>query len=97
MKAKKYDFSKFTLTELFLVMADWNRTYTGTILRKNTEHGILCHGTVVIDEGKVVSVASSDELLAQNLDDICKMKLDYGLHKKAGESTTIMESESFLN
>jgi len=89
--------NKFSVSELFLVMADWNRTYTGIISREKTKHGTLCRGNVIIDEGKVVSMAQTEKVLTQNLDHICRLKLDHGLHEKAGESTIIMGNESFLN
>ena len=84
---------KFKITELFLVMADKERTYAGVLLREKD----ICRGSVIIDEGIMISMATTEKTLTQNLNNMCKLKLDHNLHKKAGKSTKIMESESFLN
>jgi len=64
------------ITELFLVKADWNRTFMAEIIREKTENGTdIIRGSVVINEGKVWSLAGNEEELGTYLDDICIMKL----------------------
>jgi hypothetical protein len=86
------------ITELFLVKADWQRTFMAQIIREKIENGqeIIC-GNVVIDEGKAWSMADTEDELGDYLDDICIMKLDYRLHEKAGIVTIISRKEFNLN
>jgi hypothetical protein len=73
--------SKIEISELFLVKADWDRTFLGKIIRETTADGkYFVRGTVVIDEGKAWSAADNQDKLADNLDDICTLKLDHNLH-----------------
>jgi hypothetical protein len=86
------------ITELFLVKADWHRTFMGTIIRKTTSDGTeFARGNVVINEGKAWSIGNSQEDLARNLDDICTIKLDMGLHSNAGESVVVAGTPFYLN
>jgi hypothetical protein len=86
------------ITELFLIKADWDRTYMGKMLQENTEDGkSVVHGSVVINEGKAWSAAETQDELAKNLDDLCTMKLDMGLHSNAGVTTQMFGEEFFLN
>lgn len=85
------------ITELYLVKADWNRTFIAQIIREKTEDGTeIIRGSVIINEGKAWSVGS-EENLGTYLDAICSMKLDYGLHEKAGITSTIAGEDFFLN
>lgn len=86
------------IIELYLVKADWNRTYIAQIIRERTEDGKeIVHGNVVINEGKVWSMADTEDGLGDNLDEICILKLDYGLHEKAGITSKIAGEDFFLN
>ena len=86
------------ITELFLVKADWNRTFMATIIREKTEdREEIIRGNVVINEGKVWCVAESEKVLGMYLDDICLMTLDKGLHSSAGLSTKIAGEDFYLN
>lgn len=90
--------SKIEISELFLVKADWHRTYMGTITRETTEEGKeFVRGNVIIDEGKAWSTGSSQEELASNLDNICTMKLDGGLHANEGPREAIAGASFYLN
>jgi hypothetical protein len=85
------------ITELFLVKADWSRTFMAQITRERTEDGKeIIHGSVIINEGKAWSIGCEKDL-GTFLDDICTMKLDYGLHEKAGITLKIAGEDSFLN
>ena len=64
-----------------LVKADWQRTFVAEICREITSEGVsIVRGTVVVNEGKIWSSAETQEELGRFLDDICLLKLDYGLH-----------------
>jgi len=86
------------ITELFLVKADWHRTFIGEIIREKNEDGKdIFHGSVMINEGKVWSVGNTEDELGDYLDDMCVMKLDYGLHSNARVTTQIFDVDFFLN
>lgn len=84
---------KYQLTELHLVKADAYRTYIGYLKRNKVTDVIV--GFVTVEEGKIISVASSDDELTKNMDDICKLKLDHGIHQVSGRQTNIMETAFF--
>jgi len=93
---KKKD-GRFELTELYLVKADWHRTFIGSIERKEDKDGNpIVLGKVVINEGMVYGMAENEEKLGEYLDAICVMKLDHGLHQDAGVFTEICDTEYFL-
>lgn len=86
------------ITELYLVKADWNRTYMARIIREKTEDGKeIVRGNVIINEGKVWSMADTEDELGDYLDQICLMKLDYHLHSNAGGTFKIFGVDFFLN
>jgi hypothetical protein len=86
------------IIEFFLVKADWHRTFMAQIVRDKTTDGQdIIRGSVVVNEGKIWCVAGSEEELGNYLDDICIMKLDYGLHEKAGITLNIAGEDFFLN
>ena len=87
----------FNISELFLIMADNERTFPGVIVRETVNDVPICYGSVIVEEGEMFSKAETEEDLTQNLDEICKMKLDHDLHGKIGETTTIMGQLSYLN
>jgi hypothetical protein len=96
--AKKKTSSNFILNELFLVKADWSRTFWGEIFRENTPDGKeFVRGRVIIEEGKAWSTGESQSELAKNLNDICVMKLDMGLHSNVGVTTKIFNIDFFIN
>lgn len=75
------------INELFLVKADWNRTFIGQIIREQTEDGqVINRGTVVVNEGKIWSTGETQDELGNNLDDICTLKLDHDLHGNEGRT-----------
>lgn len=86
------------ITELFLVKADWNRTFTGKIVRETNEDGLsTVRGSVTVNEGKIWSTASNQDELGNYLDDICTMKLDKNLHASDGPKEMIAGISSYLN
>jgi hypothetical protein len=86
------------ITELFLVKADWLRTFMGTIIRETTADGKeFVRGSVIINEGRAWSSGNSQENLANNLDAICTLKLDYNLHSDRGVTVILSGTDFFLN
>lgn len=97
---KKKVSSHFELIELMLVKPgnDFGRTFTAEIYRETTKTGeSIVRGNVVVNEGQLWSSAETQEELRKNLDDICLMKLDFGLHSDAGVFTKIFDIDFFLN
>lgn len=88
------------ITELFLVKSgnDFTRTFIGEIRREIDDIGDeIVRGSVIIEEGKAWSKASSQEELMKNMDAICLLKLEKGLHSNVGLSIEIFEGSFFLN
>jgi hypothetical protein len=81
-----------------LVKSDWQRTYVADICRETTSEGVsIVRGTVVVNEGKIWSSAETQEELGKYLDDLCKMKLDMGLHRNPGEKMDVFGISYHLN
>ena len=89
---------KFHLVELFLVAADIHRTFPATMLTKqdNNDQEYFV-GVVTINEGEVIGRAKSKAELENQLDDICKLKLDFGLHATSGISSELLLTSYFHN
>jgi len=86
------------MTELFLVKADWNRTFMGAIVREKTEEGKdFVRGSVIVNEGMIWGTAETEEELAKNFDEITIMKLDYNLHSSMGKHIIVAEAMLFHN
>jgi hypothetical protein len=86
------------IIELFLVKGDWHRTFMAQITREITADGReIIYGKVVVNEGAIYAIGNTEDELGTYLDDLCVMKLDYGLHENAGIIIKIGETEFFLN
>jgi len=73
---------KLIITELFLVKADWKRTFYGQIRRDITDEGEpVIYGTVNINGKKVWSLAGDQRKLGKYLDDACILILEGTLDK----------------
>jgi hypothetical protein len=70
----------------------------GEIFREITAEGKeFVRGRVIIEEGKAWSTGQCQSELAKNLNNICIMKLDMGLHSHAGGTVKKLDIEFFLN
>jgi hypothetical protein len=95
---KKKVLQDIIIIELVLVKADWGRTFIGSLFRESDDKGNpVFRGEVIINEGMAWSRSTDEEELRNNFDDICILKLDYGLHSDSGATTTIFETKLFLN
>ena len=81
---KKNKLMEIQISELFLVRCgkSWDRTYMATITRgtDNLGNNVIC-GKVEVEDGKVWSMAESEDELARFLDELCFLKLEIGIHK----------------
>ncbi len=95
MKKQKGDRKvEFALTELFLVVADKERTFVGSMQRGKDEDGRnFVTGKVTVKEGVMVGRAETDRIMGEQLDDVCKLKLDHGLHLMKGKTSMILGTE----
>ena len=63
---------EFTMTELWLVKADWERTFIGTIERtKNPDGTPLLKGRADINGTEITAEAATEEELTDKLDALC--------------------------
>jgi hypothetical protein len=86
------------IQELFLVKADWERTFMGMIRRETDESdNEIIYGKVTVQEGYILCAASTEEDLGSKLDTICKLKLDCGLHDSLPPRIKILNAIFFLN
>lgn len=87
--------NRFQIAELFLIkagMKDFTRCYTGTIQTEKDEKGnTMVRCKVTVEEGYIIGMSENRDKLGKNLDDICLMKLDFGLHQSNGIFSKIAE------
>jgi hypothetical protein len=95
LKMKKTD--NIQITELFLIKADWGRTFMGSLKRNIVNGKEIVRGKVKVNDGNLLGVANNDDELMKNLDEICVMKLDKGLHNNPGVNIIVAETPLFLN
>jgi hypothetical protein len=97
-KKKSTDLDNLQISELMLVKADWKRTFVAEICREITYEGVsIVRGTVVVNEGKIWSSAETQEKLGKYLDDICILKLDFGLHSNVGIAMEVNGFSIYVN
>lgn len=70
----------------------------GAIRRETDNDGNqIVIGSVIVHEGRIWSKAGCQEELMKNMDDICRLKLDYGLHSHSGVVTNVSGHDFFWN
>ena len=95
---KKQQPSDIQIQELFLVKADWERTFLGVIRRQPDESGNeIIYGKVTVQEGYILGMANTEEDLSSKLDAICQLKLDCGLHDSLPPGIMISNEIFILN
>lgn len=96
--AKKKLQSGIEITELFLVRADWTRTFMGEIRRETDADGnLIITGKVIINHATAWSCSTDEEELRKSMDAICVMILDYALHAHSGASDMMCNMKYFRN
>jgi len=89
---------KVEITELFMAQADKYRCFHGIIKRSRDENGNpLFYSKIKVHDGFIYSQESDRDRLGKNLDEICIMVLDKGLHKSGGMYQKIFNRKFFLN
>ena len=97
-REKKKEDSRFQLTELFMAMADRERTYIGTMQRDKVDDNLtVIRGQVKVEDSMVFVKGNSVEEMWRAADVMVILILDYDLHKTAGPGTEIFKNDYFLN
>ena len=97
MSKKEKD--RLEITEMFIAKASMDRCFFGIIKRFEDNEGnrLVFSKIVMKDNGYICAQASNQKLLSKNLNEICVMILDMGLHDDTGISTEILGKDFFLN
>ena len=86
------------IQEIYLIKADWERTFFASIRRDQDSKGdLIIYGKVTVLEGYIVASGCSEEDLGSKLDVICKLKLDFGIHTQPEKTCTIQNKKISLN
>ena len=76
----------------------FDRCYYGTIIRKTDASGNkFVFSRIVVPDGLLCASAPNQDEVGKNLDKLCKMAVDEGLHNDAGISIEIFGNVFFLN
>lgn len=97
MDKKEKENSRFEITEMFMAQASVDRCFYGCIKRGNAKGIPFVFSRIVMPDGLLFASASEQKELGKNLDEMCIMILDKGLHSDAGVSRIIYENKFFLN
>lgn len=89
---------KVEITEMFMGKADIYRCFFGCIKRLSDDNGNpFVFSRLVMNKGLLCASAPEQQKLSENLDKMCKMICDEGLHDNKGVSKEIFGSKFFLN
>ena len=89
---------RFEISELFMAMAGKDRCFTGIIKRlKDTLGNPFVFSRIVVNDGLLCARETDQKKLGDNVDEMCKMICDEGLHKDGGIFTEVFGSKYFLN
>ena len=98
MKKTDDNTDRFQITELFMVKADWKWKFIGEINRHTDVDGNkFVTGKIFVQDGYIWSMAGNQFDLSINLDEICRLKLDFALHDETAVACSIMDELFFLN
>lgn len=89
---------KIELTELFMAQASIDRCFHGIIKKSVSGNGVVSHySKIKINDGYIHSCAGDRDTLGKQLDELCIMVLDKGLHKYDGVYTKYLGMKMYLN
>ncbi len=92
------DGQKYDFVELFLVAADVHRTFVASMVTKTNDVGEeFVTASVRIVEGEVISAAPNRTELENQLDEICRLKLDHYIHEIKHRSKMFFQYKLFFN
>jgi hypothetical protein len=95
----KKEKERFEISEMFMAKATSNRCFFGIIKRGNDHDGnpVVFSKIVMPNDGYICAQSDDQKTLGKNLDEMCIMILDRGLHNDCGKTTKIFGSDFFLN
>jgi hypothetical protein len=97
-KGDKENKDRIELTEMFMAQADNERCFYGIIKRGTDENSNpFVFSRIVVNDGLIQASAPDQWELGKNLDKMCIMILDGGLHNQKGKAISICNSDFFLN
>lgn len=97
-KGDRENKDRIEITEMFMAQADHERCFYGIIKRGTDEFGnAFVFSRITINDGMIQAKADNQWELGKNLDEMCKMALDDGLHENTGVFTEILGDKFFLN
>jgi hypothetical protein len=90
---------RFEICEMFMAKADKHRCFFGIIKRWKDHQGnpVLFSKIVMPNDGYIVAQSNDQKELGKNLDEMCVMILDEGLHNDAGVKAKIFDTDFFVN
>lgn len=95
---KRYRINKVEITEMFMAQADHDRCFYGIIKRDKDDTGNpYVFSRITINDGFIEARAPEQRELGKNLDQLCIMILDMGLHNDEGVYINILNEKLFLN
>ena len=96
MSKKEND--RFEICEMFMGKADVHRCFFGIIKRLTDNAGNpYVFSRIVVNDSLLCASAPEQKELGRNLDEMCVMILDKGLHLDAGVTSIIFNNTFFLN
>jgi hypothetical protein len=95
----KINKDRLEIIELFCAKASMDRCFFGIIKRFEDHLGnpLVFSKIIMPEDGYIVAQAEDQKELSKNLNEMCTMILDKGLHAEAGISTKIFDEMFFLN
>jgi hypothetical protein len=94
----KKEKERFEISEMFMAKADVNRCFFGIIKRGKDEDGnSYVFSRIKMQDVLLCASANDQKVLGKNLDEICVMILDKGLHYDHGVIKEIFGTDFFLN
>jgi len=96
---KKKEKERFEICEMFMAKADKDRCFFGIINRFEDHDGnpAVFSKIVMPDDGYICAQSTDQKTLGNNLDEMCVMILDGGLHNDTGVAVEINEEKFFIN
>ena len=94
----KKEKERFEISEMFMAKADKNRCFFGCIKRLKDENGNpFVFSRIKMKNGLLCANADDQKILGKNLDEMCVMILDKGLHNDRVVAKEIFDTDFFLN
>lgn len=97
-KKEKENQERIQISEMFMCQADHERCFYGIIQRGTDEFGNdFVFSRIAMPDGLIQAKADNQRELGKNLDQMCVMVLDMGLHNSAGAYVKSFGFILFLN